>query len=31
MVVEADGTYLDAQGEEGERFEAKTGILSTGK
>jgi hypothetical protein len=31
VVVEADGTFLDAQGEEGERFEIKTGVFYTGK
>jgi hypothetical protein len=31
VVVEADGTYLAAQGEEGDRFEVKTGVFYTGK
>jgi hypothetical protein len=31
VVVEADGTYLAAQREEGDRFEVKTGVLYTGK
>lgn len=31
VVVEADGTYLAAQGEEGGRFEVKTGVFYTGK
>ena len=31
VIVEADGTYLAAQGEEGDRFEVKTGVLYTGK
>jgi len=31
VVVEADGTFLAAQREEGERFEVKTGVFYTGK
>jgi len=31
VVVEADGTFLAAQGEEGDRFEVKTGVFYTGK
>lgn len=31
VVVEADGTYLAAQREEGDRFEVKTGVFYTGK
>lgn len=31
VVVEADGTYLPAQREEGDRFEVKTGVFYTGK
>jgi hypothetical protein len=31
VVVEADGTFLDAQGEKSERFEVKTGVFYTGK
>ncbi len=31
VVVEADGTYLAAQKEEGDRFEVKTGVFYTGK
>lgn len=31
VVVEADGTYIAAQGEEGDRFEVKTGVFYTGK
>ncbi len=31
VVVEADGTYLRAQREEGDRFEVKTGVFYTGK
>jgi hypothetical protein len=31
VVVEADGTFLDAQREEGDRFEVKTGVFYTGK
>jgi hypothetical protein len=31
VVVEADGTYLLAQREEGDRFEVKTGVFYTGK
>jgi hypothetical protein len=31
VVVEADGTYLAAQGEGGERFEVKTAVFYTGK
>jgi hypothetical protein len=31
VVVEADGTFLEAQGEEGDRFEVKTGVFYTGK
>lgn len=31
VVVEADGTYLPAQREEGDRFEVKTGVFHTGK
>jgi hypothetical protein len=31
VVVEADGTFLAAQGEEGDRFEIKTGVFYTGK
>ncbi|MGH2658448.1 MAG: hypothetical protein ACRDHS_01990, partial [Actinomycetota bacterium] len=31
VVVEADGTYLAAQGEQGDRFEVKTGVFYTGK
>lgn len=31
VVVEADGTYLAAQREQGDRFEVKTGVFYTGK
>ncbi len=31
VVVEADGTFLAAQKEEGDRFEVKTGVFYTGK
>jgi hypothetical protein len=31
VVVEADGTYVAAQREEGDRFEIKTGVFYTGK
>jgi hypothetical protein len=31
VVVEADGTYLAAQGEVGDRFEVKTAVFYTGK
>lgn len=31
VVVQADGTYIAAQGEEGDRFEVKTGVFYTGK
>lgn len=31
VVVEADGTFLAAQHEEGDRFEVKTGVFYTGK
>ncbi len=31
VVVEADGTYVAAQREEGDRFEVKTGVFYTGK
>jgi hypothetical protein len=31
VVVEADGTFLDAQHEQGDRFEVKTGVIYTGK
>lgn len=31
VVVEADGTFVAAQGEEGDRFEVKTGVFYTGK
>ena len=31
VVVEADGTFLAAQREEGDRFEVKTGVFYTGK
>jgi hypothetical protein len=31
VVVEADGTFLAAQREQGERFEVKTGVFYTGK
>jgi len=31
VVVEADGTFLAAQGEEGDRFEIKTGVFYSGK
>jgi hypothetical protein len=30
-VVDADGTFLAAQGEQGDRFEVKTGVFYTGK
>jgi hypothetical protein len=30
-IVEADGTFVAAQGEEGNRFEIKTGVFYTGK
>jgi hypothetical protein len=31
VVVEADGTFVAAQGEQGDRFEIKTGVFYTGK
>ena len=31
VVVEADGTFIKAQREEGDRFEVKTGVFYTGK
>jgi hypothetical protein len=31
VVVEADGTFLRAQGEDADRFEVKTGVFYTGK
>jgi hypothetical protein len=31
VVVEADGTYVAAQREQGDRFEVKTGVSYTGK
>ena len=31
VVVEADGTYVAAQNEQGDRFEVKTGVFYTGK
>jgi len=31
VIVEADGAYVAAQGEQGDRFEIKTGVFYTGK
>jgi hypothetical protein len=31
VILEADGAYVAAQGEEGDRFEVKTGVFYTGK